>query len=122
MIKWCHQLASAVAYLASIPIIHRDIAARNCLLSDEMDLKLCDFGLAKLKDYREKNPQHNFARSDDKVAIPWAAPECLESAFCTPKSDVWSLGVTMWEFLNRCQVNPYEEMANEDHFQRILFF
>ena len=110
IVKWCHELASALAYLAEIPIIHRDVAARNCLLDDELNLKLSDFGMAKVMVHvreEQKNPQYNFANANECVAIPWAAPECLQQNICMPKSDVWSLGVTMWEFLTKCKERPY---------------
>merc|ERR1711972_138070 len=119
--QWCHQLSSSVAYLASVPIVHRDIAARNCLLDDELNLKLCDFGMAELLDPKRKNPEFNFAKNEnDKVAIPWSAPECLKNLTASPKSDVWSMGVTMWEFLMRCQKFPHEELSKEENFQRKL--
>lgn len=40
------QAASAVAYLAKRGVLHRDVAARNCLLTDEDTLKIADFGSA----------------------------------------------------------------------------
>merc|ERR1711972_373112 len=116
--QWCHQLSSSVAYLASVPIVHRDIAARNCLLDDELNLKLCDFGMAQLLDPKQK--VYNFGKSNDPVAIPWAAPECLKTSVASPKSDVWSMGVTMWEFLSRCEKFPHEELSQEKNFQRKL--
>jgi serine/threonine protein kinase len=40
---WARQLAGAVAYVHSHRIVHRDIAARNCLLTIDGHIKLCDF-------------------------------------------------------------------------------
>ena len=77
--------------------------------------------MAELLDPKQRNPEFNFAKKeDDKVAIPWAAPECLKNQTASPKSDVWSMGVTMWEFLSRCEKFPHEELCREENFQRKL--
>ena len=51
-IRFCLQASSGMEYLASKKIIHRDLAARNCLLesnqNDDINLRICDFGLAKI--------------------------------------------------------------------------
>jgi serine/threonine protein kinase len=41
---WCHQAISAVAHLHSKGLVHCDISTRNCLLAENLDVKLCDFG------------------------------------------------------------------------------
>ena len=46
MLKWFAQLLSALAYLSSCHIAHCDLKLKNILLSNNDDLKLCDFGSA----------------------------------------------------------------------------
>ena len=46
MLKWFAQLLSALAYLDSCHIAHRDMKLKNILLSKEDNLKVCDFGSA----------------------------------------------------------------------------
>ena len=110
-------------HLAEIPIIHRDVAARNCLLDNDLNIKLSDFGMAKVMQHvrGQTNPQYNFANVNECIAIPWAAPECLQQNICTPKSDVWSLGVTMWEFMSRCKERPYRHLQNCDQGEVLDF-
>ena len=45
--KFAHHAAKGMEYLSSKGIVHRDIAARNCLLNDKLDLKISDFGLSR---------------------------------------------------------------------------
>lgn len=47
-VRWCHQLVEEVAYIHSKNIIHNDITADNVLLSNSMDIKICDFGFASM--------------------------------------------------------------------------
>ena len=48
--KFAHHAAKGMEYLSSKGIIHRDIAARNCLLNSNYDLKISDFGLSRRND------------------------------------------------------------------------
>lgn len=94
-------VVKACQYLEHEGYIHRDIAARNCLveLVGEQVLKpkctkLGDFGMAK--DVRsESNPEINDGE-DLSLPVAWTAPEGFDGSFSN-KSDVWSFGVLMWE-------------------------
>ena len=71
-------------YLELQNIVHKDLAARNVLLTIHMIAKIADFGLA-----------HEEAEEDNTQALPrlWTAPELLMSeGKASHKSDVWSLG------------------------------
>ena len=47
LIMYCYQLSTALSYLESKKFVHRDIAARNALVSAEDCVKLADFGLSR---------------------------------------------------------------------------
>ncbi|VDO07186.1 unnamed protein product [Haemonchus placei] len=73
-------------YLHQNTILHRDIAAKNCLY-DKQFVKLSGFGKIKKTDsYTMK--------SSRKMAIKWMAPESIESSVFTQKSDVYGYGVS----------------------------
>ncbi|XP_055959098.1 LOW QUALITY PROTEIN: epidermal growth factor receptor-like [Patella vulgata] len=53
LLNWCTQIAKGMVYLEERGIVHRDLAARNVLLHTPTQVKITDFGLAKLLDYDE---------------------------------------------------------------------
>uniref|UniRef100_A0A7E4UP73 Tyrosine-protein kinase n=1 Tax=Panagrellus redivivus TaxID=6233 RepID=A0A7E4UP73_PANRE len=103
-VKYCYGASSGMAYLENMQIIHRDIAARNCLLGDNEEPKISDFGLSLLgMELREKKMKN--------VPVRWLAPETLKQGRYTMKTDVWSFGVMMWEIFSFCEV-PYHQVAD----------
>ena len=104
----CIQVTSAMQYLESLKyVLHRDIAARNFLVAEDMCVKLADFGRAchVIDDYYQ-------APKTEKIAIKWAAPEVLLDSVYSTKSDVWSLGVVYWEVFNFGE-RPYTSLSGE---------
>lgn len=87
------QIASGMAYLESHSCIHRDLAARNCLVSDNLLVKIADFGLSRLL----RKEDVYTAQEGAKFPIKWTAPESLSYNVFTTKSDVWAFGIVLWE-------------------------
>ncbi|CAJ0576924.1 unnamed protein product, partial [Mesorhabditis spiculigera] len=85
------QISDALAYLSSRNMIHRDVAARNVLLTKEKMAKLSDFGLCRL------SSEMFYTTRGGKLPIKWMAPESLETAVFSEKTDVWSFGVFLFE-------------------------
>ncbi|KAF1770101.1 hypothetical protein GCK72_001919 [Caenorhabditis remanei] len=88
--------ARGVEYLHSQKLIHRDLAVRNILLSEDKTPKISDFGLAKLTD-RYEMTEHC------KIPVRYLAPETLELYVFTPKTDVFSFGCVIWEIYENGQ-------------------
>ncbi|KJE94723.1 tyrosine-protein kinase transforming protein Src [Capsaspora owczarzaki ATCC 30864] len=88
------QIASAMEYLGSIRFLHCDLAARNCLVGPNLQVKLSDFGLS-----RELLDEKNYHRNETKGRLPvkWLAIEALRYRKFTTMSDVWAFGVVAWE-------------------------
>ncbi len=105
-------MARGLAHLHAAGIVHRDVAARNCLVDTEHDcrLVLCDFGLAR-QTSKEDDSVYSM-QSNDRVPMPWMAPECFKREF-SPASDVWAWAVTVWEVLTGCAERPFAGMPNE---------
>ncbi|XP_004363395.1 tyrosine-protein kinase SYK [Capsaspora owczarzaki ATCC 30864] len=84
------QVASGLDYLQSIRFVHRDIAARNCLVGAGLAVKISDFGLS-----RSLAAESDYYRMQTKGRLPvkWMAPECLLFRKFTHQSDVWAFGI-----------------------------
>ncbi|XP_052813667.1 epidermal growth factor receptor-like isoform X2 [Mya arenaria] len=109
LLNWCTQIARGMSYLEERGIVHRDLAARNVLVQSAGQVKITDFGLAKLLDYNEEVYQS----AGGKMPIKWLALECIQSRVFTHKSDVWSFGVTVWELFTYGG-RPYESVRARD--------
>lgn len=109
LLNWGTQIAKGMGYLESRGIVHRDLAARNVLVQSPNNVKITDFGLAKLLDYK----QLEFQAAGGKMPIKWLALECIQHRIFTHKTDVWSFGITMWELFTYGQ-KPYENTLARD--------
>ncbi|CAN4108640.1 unnamed protein product [Withania somnifera] len=72
-------------------IVHRDLKSPNLLVDKNWNVKVCDFGLSRLK--------HNtFLSSKSTAGTPeWMAPEVLRNEPSNEKCDIYSFGVILWE-------------------------
>ncbi|XP_041962549.1 focal adhesion kinase 1 isoform X24 [Alosa sapidissima] len=113
LILFSYQLSAALAYLESKRFVHRDIAARNVLVSNMDCVKLGDFGLSR---YMEDSSYYKASKG--KLPIKWMAPESINFRRFTSASDVWMFGVCMWEIL-MYGVKPFQGVKNNDVIGRI---
>uniref|UniRef100_A0A672M7C1 Focal adhesion kinase 1 n=1 Tax=Sinocyclocheilus grahami TaxID=75366 RepID=A0A672M7C1_SINGR len=113
LILFSYQLSTALAYLESKRFVHRDIAARNALVSSVDCVKLGDFGLSR---YMEDSSYYKASKG--KLPIKWMAPESINFRRFTSASDVWMFGVCMWEIL-MYGVKPFQGVKNNDVIGRI---
>ncbi|XP_053531473.1 protein tyrosine kinase 2aa isoform X4 [Ictalurus punctatus] len=113
LILYAYQLSTALAYLESKRFVHRDIAARNVLVSSADCVKLGDFGLSR---YMEDSSYYKASKG--KLPIKWMAPESINFRRFTSASDVWMFGVCMWEIL-MYGIKPFQGVKNNDVIGRI---
>ncbi|WKY09856.1 hypothetical protein Q1695_002314 [Nippostrongylus brasiliensis] len=96
------QSAWGLEYLHMKNVLHRDIAARNCLYGDNK-VKISDFGLTREGTVYQMDPHK-------RVPIRWLAPETLKMAIYTQKTDVFSYGILCWEIYSN-GIEPYPGMT-----------
>lgn len=91
------QLCDALSYLHHQGVVHRDIKPANVLLSKENRVKLTDFGISQMPRSRASLEQTNSGRI---MGTPYfMAPEVAEGIEPDAKSDVYSLGLTIWAIM-----------------------
>ncbi|KAL8600799.1 Tyrosine-protein kinase Src42A [Nucella lapillus] len=107
------QIACGMAYLESQNYIHRDLAARNILVAENNNVKIADFGLARVI----KEDEYE-ARVGARFPIKWTAPEAANYNRFTIKSDVWSFGILLTEIVTYGRV-PYPGMTNAEVLHQV---
>ena len=97
--KITKQLICVMAYIHSRGFVHRDLKTQNILLDKNLDIKMCDFGLTKLKS--ELN-----SGSGQFAGTPcYMAPELFDRKYYDDKVDVFAFGTVLWEIYT--QKIPY---------------
>lgn len=107
VVEWAKQICDALKYLHSLkpnPIIYRDMKPQNLIISKENEMKIIDFGIAR--EYKKES-------TDDTTYIGtrgYAAPEQYGKAQTDARTDIYSLGVTLYHMLTGKSPNdpPYE--------------
>eukprot|EP00045_Choanoeca_perplexa_P005470 m.46338 g.46338 ORF g.46338 m.46338 type:complete len:367 (+) comp13139_c0_seq2:347-1447(+) len=108
-----YQILRALKYIQSANVLHRDLKPSNLLLNQNCDLKVCDFGLARIAD-----PEHNHQGIlTEYVATRWyRAPEIMLNAQAYDKPiDVWSVGCILGEMLG----NGVPMFRGRDHLDQL---
>lgn len=103
-----NEILYGLAFLHENRIIHRDLKSGNILVTRKDEIKLCDFGLAQIK------IKSASVSMDTRCVgtIRWMAPELLTlRPRYSPKSDMYALGMVMWEIASRNTI-PFAEVAD----------
>uniref|UniRef100_A0A3B4WSJ9 Tyrosine-protein kinase receptor n=1 Tax=Seriola lalandi dorsalis TaxID=1841481 RepID=A0A3B4WSJ9_SERLL len=112
LLRMARDIACGCRYLEENHFIHRDIAARNCLLTcpgPDRVAKIGDFGMAR-DIYRA-----SYYRKGGRAMLPvkWMPPEAFMEGIFTCKTDTWSFGVLLWEILSLGYM-PYPCKTNQE--------
>ncbi|XP_050434165.1 tyrosine-protein kinase transmembrane receptor Ror-like isoform X2 [Adelges cooleyi] len=103
------QIAAGMKYLASQRFVHRDLACRNCLVGNNLTVKIADFGMSRdiyTCDYYKVGGSR-------LLPVRWMSPESVIYGKFTLESDVWSFGIVLWEIYSLGK-QPYYGYSNDE--------
>ncbi|RUS77386.1 hypothetical protein EGW08_014866, partial [Elysia chlorotica] len=112
LLRLALDIASGCLHLEEKRFIHRDIAARNCLLTTKgpsRSAKIADFGMAR--DIYRSDYYKKVGRA--MLPVKWMPPEAFLDGVFTTKTDVWSFGILLWEVFSLGHM-PYPGCSNEE--------
>ncbi len=113
------RICEAVSYIHKKGVIHRDLKPENILVTHRKRPKLLDFGIATpMEKAGRERAQHPSFQA--RLLTPrYASPEHIEGLPTTPGSDIWSLGVLLFEILTGTHPYPIQE-TNQEETLRII--
>ena len=126
IVRYGTEIASALDYLHAQGIIHRDLKSANVLLDLNQNCYLADFGLARLVS------TSTLAFHTGHGTPPYSPPEQIQMKAITPKSDIYSFGILMYEMftgqlpwngkrqLSMEQLNSKQELPDPREFNEKL--
>ncbi len=120
------QVASALSAAHEAGVVHRDIKPENIMLRPDGYVKVLDFGIAKLTEQQPASDQHDPAKTMLLQTHPglvmgtarYASPEQTRGQSTDARSDIWNLGVVLYEMVGG--IPPFQGETPSDCIASIL--
>ncbi|KAH9494910.1 3-phosphoinositide dependent protein kinase-1 [Bulinus truncatus] len=113
------EIVLALEYLHSLGIIHRDLKPENILLSEDMHIKITDFGTSKILSLDGDTENKDHKRKNSFVGTAeYVSPEVLNNLPANVGSDLWALGCIIYQCLSGSL--PFRSGNEYQTFQKII--
>ncbi|XP_061600952.1 inactive tyrosine-protein kinase 7 isoform X4 [Cololabis saira] len=104
----CAQVARGMEHLSNHRFVHKDLAARNCLINSQRQVKVSSLSLSK-DVYNSEYYHYRQAW----IPLRWLPTESVFEDDFSTKSDVWAFGVLMWEVFSHGEM-PYSKLSDDE--------
>ncbi|TNN61326.1 Inactive tyrosine-protein kinase 7 [Liparis tanakae] len=104
----CAQVAHGMEHLSNHRFVHKDLAARNCLINSQRRIKVSSLSLSK-DVYNSEYYHYRQAW----IPLRWLPSESVFEDDFSTKSDVWAFGVLMWEVFSHGEM-PYAKLGDDE--------
>lgn len=116
-IKIFNQILDGMAYAHKQDIIHRDIKPSNIILGTNGEIKILDFGIAKILGHQ----QSDITKTGAKVGtVLYMSPEQVKGKTMDKRTDIYALGLTLFQILTGKPAYDQEQMTEYEIYEQIV--
>ena len=117
------QICSAVHYAHRNLVVHRDLKPGNILVTEAGEPKLLDFGIAKMLEENKAEIPSAMTRLSDRLLTPeYASPEQILGRNVTTSSDIYALGIVLYEMLTGLRPYVVPPGASQLDLEKLICF
>ena len=118
---WFNQLVEGIAYCHSKGVVHRDIKCENLLLDRLYNIKIADFGFARLGMGPNKDGNYPYSRTFCG-SYAYAPPEILTGIpYLAHRADVWSMGIVLYVMVGSTYITNFRLISYKFVYRIIVY-